>query len=45
MPTFLKTNLILVIWVESFSRMDRIQRKVVVALLLFTIFVENEKCA
>jgi hypothetical protein len=44
MPTFLETNLILVIWVEIFSRIDKSQRKVVVALLLFTIFVEKERC-
>jgi hypothetical protein len=46
MPTFLKAKLILVTWVAIFSRMDTSQRKVVVALLLFTIFVENERyCA
>jgi hypothetical protein len=44
MPTFFKTNWILVIWVEFFSRIDRSLRKVVVALLLFTFFVEKERC-
>jgi hypothetical protein len=44
MPTFLETNLILVIWVEFFSRIEKSQRKVVVALLLLTNFVEKERC-
>jgi hypothetical protein len=41
MLTFLTSNLILIVWAEKLSRIDRSQRKVVV-LFLFTIFVEEE---
>jgi hypothetical protein len=44
MPTFLETNLILVIWIENLSIIGRLQRKVVVILFLCTILVEEEKC-
>jgi len=42
MLTFLTSNLILIVWAEKLSRIDRSQRKVVVVLLVFTIFVEEE---
>jgi hypothetical protein len=45
MLTFLRSNLILIVWAEKLSRIGRSQRKVVVVLLLFTIFVEEERCS
>jgi hypothetical protein len=44
MLTFLRSNLIPIVWAENLSRIGRSQRKVVVVLLLFTIFIEEERC-